>query len=179
MGGIMFLLRRRKTESSISRQPDSSTTIYAPVHEYAEQVPPPYTSTSTPHGHSTVIAPTITPRETPSQDLLDPTLNFTAAQMEQQWRAKDKIFARAVVQFIAERFDGNLKGWGGYKYTYISEVHLKSFSLGLLMRIRTKILRTRKVDGTIFWGIMLGHIVEDLDKSAHLQNEILKRGDLK
>ena len=54
--------------------------------------------------------------------LLDPNLNFTAAQMEQQWKRKDVVFARAVVQFIAERFDGNLKGWAGYKYTYICEV---------------------------------------------------------
>jgi len=53
--------------------------------------------------------------------LLDPSLNFTAAQMEQQWRAKDRMFARAVVQFIAERFDGNLKSWAGHKYTYINE----------------------------------------------------------
>jgi len=57
-----------------------------------------------------------------TQGLLDPNLNFTAAQMEQQWKQKDIIFARAVVQFIAERFDGNLKGWAGYKYTYICEV---------------------------------------------------------
>jgi len=64
--------------------------------------------------------------------LLDPHLNFTAAQMEQQWKQKDIIFARAVVQFIAERFDGNLKGWAGYKYTYICEVTLPFQKIGIL-----------------------------------------------
>lgn len=64
-----------------------------------------------------------------TQGLLDPNLNFTAAQMEHQWKQKDIIFARAVVQFIAERFDGNLKGWAGYKYTYICEVPFPTISI--------------------------------------------------
>jgi hypothetical protein len=42
--------------------------------------------------------------------------------MEEQWLIKDRAFARAIVQFIAERFDGREKGWGGYKYTYICDV---------------------------------------------------------
>jgi hypothetical protein len=66
-----------------------------------------------------------------TQGLLDPNLNFTAAQMEHQWKQKDIIFARAVVQFIAERFDGNLKGWAGYKYTYICEVTIPFYRFSI------------------------------------------------
>jgi hypothetical protein len=96
---------------------------------------------------------------------LDPTLNFTAAQMERHWIEKDVIFARAVVQFIAERFDGSLKSWAGYKYTYICEVPLGE---GVMLSGRRRTPRGRRVTGMIWWGTMHGAIAVDFDKSVRL-----------
>lgn len=133
MAGLMRLLRRRKTAPTVPTVPTQSTetpattTTQAPEEDDdAQHDPPPYTgpAPAQPDHSVTPETPTqaVVSQETAPQMLLDPSLNFTAAQMEQQWRAKDRIFARAVVQFIAERFDGNLKSWAGHKYTYINEV---------------------------------------------------------
>ena len=107
-------LLRRKTrlppESTTS--PPNAPIAQAPTADEPLRDPPPY-STSSNGQTRNGVAPL---------ELLDPTLNFTAAQMEQQWMIKDKIFARAIVQFIAERFDGRERGWGGFKYTYICDV---------------------------------------------------------
>jgi hypothetical protein len=113
-------LFRRNTQPTNSTS--TATPPTAPTPEDDAQVdPPPY---SAPQPDRNEPLQGTIPQEHVSQGFLDPNLNFTATQMEQQWRAKDKIFARAMVQFIAERFDGNLRGWGGYRYTYICEVSL-------------------------------------------------------
>ena len=123
MIGIKRLLARRKNQTDVpTPTATSSSTTQAPIpDENANLDPPPYSSATQPDQN---VAPHAMIYQEPTlpQGLLDPNLNFTAAQMEQQWRAKDRIFARAIVHFIAERFDGNLKGWAGYKYTYICEV---------------------------------------------------------
>lgn len=118
-------LLRRKSKQNVPAQ--TPATNQPPAQEDDSQLdPPPYSASSasqTDHnGGGAPQAIVSTPQETAAAGLLDPNLNFTAAQMEQQWRAKDKAFARAVVQFVAERFDGNLRGWAGYKYTYINDV---------------------------------------------------------
>jgi hypothetical protein len=120
-----FLRRGRKKKGPTIPAPSPLTTItpvatpatapatQAPPHEEsAERQPPPYSPSSASQPEANVRV----------SGLLDPTLNFTAAQMEQQWRAKDRRFASAVVQFVAERCNGKLRGWAGYKYTYICEV---------------------------------------------------------
>src|SRR2546423_10276612 len=142
-------LRTPSTEPTASNTSTSTSTSTLPVpvsptptqplaEEPTQHSPPPYSAstsdrptTDTPSAGSTQEngpSESVPPRTVVTYDithgLLDPHLNFTAAQMEQQWKQKDIIFARAVVQFIAERFDGNLKGWAGYKYTYICEVTL-------------------------------------------------------
>ena len=116
---IKRLLRRKTTTSSASTTaptptpPGTSTDqTVPPPDDNQHHDPPPYSPSSSGRPQNRI----------PQQELLDPTLNFTAAQMEQQWVIKDKAFARAIVQFIAERFDGREKGWGGYKYTYICDV---------------------------------------------------------
>jgi hypothetical protein len=143
MTALMRLLRRRKTVTTVSTQSaETSPSTQAPEADAnAEHDPPPYYSASsasqpdqsvTPDTSTQVVVPVAVPQEIVQpvqQTLLDPTLNFTAAHMEQQWRAKDKAFARAVVQFIAERFDGNLKSWAGHRYTYINEVQSSIASL--------------------------------------------------
>ena len=115
------LLRRKKTLSSganttlTSTTPPATSISQAPSAEATYQRdPPPYSASGNAQGQNGSTEP----------QLLDPTLNFTAAQIEQQWRTKDIVFARAIVQFIAERFDGRERGWGGYKYTYICDVTL-------------------------------------------------------
>src|ERR1700731_1419011 len=116
---IKRLLRRKTTTSSASTTAPTST---PPGTATDQTVPPP---DDTQHHDPPPYSPSLSGRPQngiPQQELLDPTLNFTAAQMEQQWLIKDKAFARAIVQFIAERFDGREKGWGGYKYTYICDV---------------------------------------------------------
>jgi hypothetical protein len=118
-------LLRRKLEPNAPAQ--TSTTNQPPAQEDDSQHdPPPYSASSAtqtdPNGGGAPQAIVATPQETAMAGLLDPNLNFTAAQMEQQWRARDKVFARAIVQFVAERFDGNLRGWAGYRYTYINDV---------------------------------------------------------
>src|SRR5271170_7202583 len=89
-------LLRRKTRSSsesttnATPAPASTAIIQAPPPDDTQQRdPPPYYASSSGQSQNGVAQP----------DLLDPTLNFTAAQMEQQWLMKDKIFARAIVQF--------------------------------------------------------------------------------
>ena len=116
---IKRLLRRKTATSSASPTaptpipPGTSTDQTVPPPDDNQQSdPPPYSPSSSGRRQNRI----------PQQELLDPTLNFTAAQMEEQWLIKDRAFARAIVQFIAERFDGREKGWGGYKYTYICDV---------------------------------------------------------
>jgi hypothetical protein len=123
----MFRLKRLfrpKPEANVlTRNPTSPSTAQAPVpEEDSPHEPPPYSATSTTQTDQNIAPQAVQSQELPVAGLLDPTLNFTAAQMEQQWRIKDKIFARAIVHFIAERFDGNLRSWAGYKYTYINDV---------------------------------------------------------
>ena len=133
----LFRRRRTKAEAQTQQTPQTTTETVEPATEPAAQEPapeesmesdpPPYSAPpSARHDHTTSQdssqesmggAPTTTDLR-----LLDPNLQLSAALMEQQWLERDRIFARAVVQFIAERFDGNLKGWAGYKYTHISEV---------------------------------------------------------
>src|SRR5271170_5955379 len=117
---IKRLLRRKTTTSSTSTPtPTPAPTSTAsdpsvpPTEDNQQRDPPPYSPSSGSQPQNGI----------PQQELLDPTLNFTAAHMEEQWAIKDRAFARAVVQFIAERFDGREKGWGGYKYTYICDVN--------------------------------------------------------
>ena len=118
--GFKHVFSRRKALSSLSTPEESSLT---PVRdENAHLDPPPYSASANNQPDENGAPQMVVPQDTGSRELLDPNLNFSATQMEQQWRAKDKIFARAIVQFIAERFDGNLKSWAGYKYTYIREV---------------------------------------------------------
>jgi hypothetical protein len=117
MAVLSAILRRRKKKPATptpTPAPPSATHAPPPEDTADRTQPPPYSASSASHPEPTVR----------TQSLLDPTLNFTAAQMEQQWRAKDKRFASAVVQFVAERTDGKLKGWAGYKYTHICEVPL-------------------------------------------------------
>jgi hypothetical protein len=132
MNGLKWLFRSRKNVASPT--PTTSSTVQAPVPEDDSQHdPPPYTASSPTQPDQNSPIDTVLPRDNLPQGLLDPNLNFTAAQMEQQWRAKDKIFARVIIQFVAERFDGNLKGWAGYRYNYINEVcspkHIDSTSI--------------------------------------------------
>ena len=112
------------THASGEREAAGQATQAPDAEESTDRDPPPYSassglrngrSASQESGQETILI-------SPTTEFLDPSLGFTASLMEQQWREKDRIFARAVVQFIAERFDGNLKGWAGYKYTHISEV---------------------------------------------------------
>jgi len=158
MASFLNRLRRRRTISA-EQPPTAPTPTTTPtpssepstpasqpavaIEEPSQNEPPPYTASTTAIQTTTPATQqpdTDTARGVVSheitQGLLDPNLNFTAAQMEYQWRQKDIIFARAVVQFIAERFDGNLKGWAGYKYTYICEVpplpRISSLSLDYL-----------------------------------------------
>jgi hypothetical protein len=175
---LMRFLRRRKTAPTVSTQ-SSETTVATQAPEAdanAELDPPPYSASSpsqpdqsvTPDTSTQVAVPVAVPQETVQHaqpTLLDPNLNFTAAHMEQQWRAKDKAFARAVVQFIAERFDGNLKSWAGHKYTYINEVQsFLASSSRTNCTIRMRILLGKRVHGMISLDIMPGHIEEDSDK---------------
>src|SRR5204863_8610692 len=112
-----YFLRIKHAKISSTQGASSSSPTQAPLPEDDIQLdPPPYSGSSTTQADQNVAARTAaTTQETSPQGLLDPSLNFTAAQMEQQWQVKDIIFARAVVQFIAERFDGNLRSWAGYK----------------------------------------------------------------
>ena len=121
---LSYFLRLKPARKAERQAASSSAPTQAPLPEDDSQLdPPPYSGSSTTQGDQNVAPQaTATTQETSPQGLLDPTLNFTAAQMEQQWQVKDIIFARAVVQFIAERFDGNLRSWAGYKYTYINDV---------------------------------------------------------
>lgn len=136
MPALSRLLRRRKTlpqtpERSVESETSTPTTQQAPIPEdTAEHDPPPYSASSNARGEQGAPSQDASQESvsiSPTVELLDPNLNFTAALMDQQWREKDRLFARAVVQFIAERFDGNLKGWAGYKYTYICEVCLAGY----------------------------------------------------
>lgn len=132
MTSFKRLFRSRKNVASPT--PSASSSVQAPAPEDdAQHDPPPYTASSTTQPDGNIPLEVALSQDTQPQGLLDPNLNFTAAQMEQQWRAKDKLFARAIVQFVAERFDGNLKGWAGYRYTYVNEVcslkHLYSTSI--------------------------------------------------
>jgi hypothetical protein len=131
MIALKRILRRTANQRTVPNPaPTTTSTTQAPAPEENTQLdPPPYSASSTNQPDQNGTPQAATPQEIAvSQSLLDPALNFTAAQMEQQWRAKDKIFARAVVQFVAERFDGNLRGWAGYKYTYICEVSIPLYS---------------------------------------------------
>lgn len=127
---MKVLFRRKRTKNTVTpatRPPPQPTAPTPPAVEVQEQNdPPPY---SAPPSSS---SDAIVPPEMAHPGVLDPSLRFTAAHMEQLWLEKDRLFARIVVQFIAERFDGNLKGWAGYKYTYINPVYplspLLSFS---------------------------------------------------
>src|SRR5271156_3095237 len=103
MLNIKRLLRRKTTTSSASSTtptpaPANTATDAAvpPPEDNQPRDPPPYSPSSGSQPQNGI----------PQQELLDPTLNFTAAQMEEQWSIKDRAFARVVVQFIAERFDG-------------------------------------------------------------------------
>jgi hypothetical protein len=169
MAGFKRLLfKRRKTQPTtetttatapITPSPAAPPPTHAPPPEdTADRQPPPYSPSSASQPEPNVRV----------SGLLDPNLNFTAAQMQQQWRAKDKRFASAVVQFVAERFDGKLKGWAGYKYTYICEVstYLNSSDM------RTRIPQGRKVHGTIVSGLMHGDIADGINLSVRLRNEI-------
>lgn len=133
---IMFRFKRlfgQKSQSKVlTRNSTNSSTTQAPVPEDDSQhEPPPYSASSTTQPDQNTAPQATTTQEQPLVGLLDPSLNFTAAQMEQQWRVKDKIFARAIVHFIAERFDGNLRSWAGYKYTYINNVSSRKPDLPL------------------------------------------------
>jgi len=149
-------LLRRKTRlaSESTRSPPAIASVaQAPIADETQRDPPPYYTASNGQAQNGV-APL---------ELLDPTLNFTAAQMEQQWMMKDKIFARAIVQFIAERFDGRERGWGGYKYTYICDVDPRLMG-ACELTCRARIRPGRRVHGTIFSGTMHGHIEDGLNK---------------
>src|ERR1700732_2750228 len=98
MTALMRLLRRRKTVTTVStRSAETPSTIQAPEADAnAEHDPPPHYSASsamqpdqnvTPDTSTQVIIPVAVPQEIVQpvqQTLLDPTLNFTAAHMEQQ-----------------------------------------------------------------------------------------------
>jgi len=60
--------------------------------------------------------------EGPSTTLLDPDFSLSGATIEEQLEIRDRTFAKAIVQFVGERLDGNLTGEAGYKYTYSSMV---------------------------------------------------------
>lgn len=159
MGFKKMFFRPKRTKAAVtpaSREPTAAAA--APeVEEEVQNDPPPYSPPPTaPNGEATGSP----------VGVLDPSLMLTASAMEQRWVERDRLFARVVVQFIAERFDGNLRGWAGYKYTYISNVRpLAPYSLlpfcfplfflffllvvgGLLMG-RKRIRRGRKVYGMI------------------------------
>src|SRR5271169_3528989 len=106
---LSYFLRLKHAKKASTQTASSSTPIQPPLPDDESQLdPPPYSGSSTAQADQNMTPQaSSTAQETP-QGLLDPTLNFTATQMEQQWRVKDIIFARAVVHFIAERFDGNL-----------------------------------------------------------------------
>jgi len=145
---IKRFLRRKPTSSSASTtttssSPASTPTIDPPLpppEDNQQRDPPPYSPSSSGRPQNGVA----------QQELLDPTLNFTAAQMEQQWLIKDRAFARAVVQFIAERFDGREKGWGGYKYTYICDVNATVNGANELM-VERESASERKCMGRYSW----------------------------
>ena len=129
LGHLLF--RRRKAQkicqteptSPVVETPQHAAQAPSPVDRTESNDPPPYYPAPSPpvRRGTSEEEPVAT---SPVFEYLDPTLNLTAVLMEQQWREKDHIFARAVVQFIADRFDGRLKGWAGYTYTYICEVLL-------------------------------------------------------
>jgi hypothetical protein len=159
-------LLRRKFRPNVAAQ----TPNQPPAQEdESHHDPPPYSASSATqtdqNGGGAPQAIASTPQETAMSGLLDPNLNFTAAQMEQQWRAKDKAFARAVVQFVAERFDGNLRGWAGFKYTYINDVLSRiAIILKSILICSKRIRLERNVRGTIFLGTTPGVIVQDSNK---------------
>jgi hypothetical protein len=119
--GFKVLFRRKRTKPTVTpatTRPPQPTDAPAPAaavddDEDAAHDPPPYSPPPT---------ATTGPAEGGQSGVLDPSLRLTASQVEQRWQEKDRLFARVVVQFIAERFDGNLRGWAGYKYTYINAV---------------------------------------------------------
>jgi hypothetical protein len=117
MMGFKAMLRRKRTKSPVTPVEASQPTANpAPAaEEEVQNDPPPYSPPPTATNSDGTGGPS---------GVLDPGLTLTASAMEQRWVEKDRLFARVVVQFIAERFDGNLRGWAGYKYTYISNVRL-------------------------------------------------------
>jgi hypothetical protein len=110
-----MLFRRKRTKTAVTAESrEQPAANPAPeVEEEVQNDPPPYSPPPT--------APNSEGTGSPA-GVLDPSLMLTASAMEQRWVERDRLFARVVVQFIAERFDGNLRGWAGYKYTYISNV---------------------------------------------------------
>jgi len=168
MTGLRRLFHRKRTLSLHPRTTSTASANQAPSPEDQVQYDPPPYYASTGQGDQNPAAQTVVPQETISQGLLDPNLNFMAAQMEAQWRAKDKLFAKAIVQFIAERFDGNLKGWAGYKYTYICEVRFQNFLLvkQWLTGARMKIPSGRSLSGMIYWGTTRTPIGVGSDRSV-------------
>jgi len=60
--------------------------------------------------------------EVPSTTLLDPNFTLSGPTIEEQLGIRNRTFARAIVQFVGERLDGNLTGKDGYRYTYSRQV---------------------------------------------------------
>jgi len=118
---VLFRRKKVKRTATPATRPSPQTTPEAPSEEEGGQNdPPPYSPPPTSPTDDPIVLP-----QSVQRGLLDPSLPLTAAQMEQRWLEKDRLFARVVVQFIAERFDGNLRGWAGYKYTYINTVLIR------------------------------------------------------
>jgi hypothetical protein len=115
MRGFKKIFRPKRTKAAVTPAARESTAaVAAPeVEEDVQNDPPPYSPPPTAPNSEGTGSPV---------GVLDPSLMLTASAMEQRWVERDRLFARVVVQFIAERFDGNLRGWAGYKYTYISNV---------------------------------------------------------
>ena len=114
--GLKVLFRRKRTKTAAaptSREHPAANPAPAAAEEEVQNDPPPYSPPPTAANSDAMGCPA---------GVLDPSLTLTASAMEQRWVEKDRLFARVVVQFIAERFDGNLRGWAGYKYTYINNV---------------------------------------------------------
>jgi hypothetical protein len=156
MGFRRMLFRRKRTKTAVTPAArESPATNPAPeVEEEVQNDPPPYSPPPTAPNSEATGGPA---------GVLDPSLTLTASAMEQRWVERDRLFARVVVQFIAERFDGNLRGWAGYKYTYISNVRplalahfltllfppFSKFVVGRLLMGRKRIRRGRRACGMI------------------------------
>jgi len=118
----VFFRRKKgkRTAPPATRLSPQATAEARNEEEGGQNDPPPYSPPPTSPTDDAIV-----PSQSTQRGLLDPSLPLTAAEMEQRWLEKDRLFARAVVQFIAERFDGNLRGWAGYKYTYINTVLIR------------------------------------------------------